>query len=104
LKRAVEIKQKKIGKQPQEATISYLLARKINRLLKEKEELESGERKAISLSLAREVGQSGSREELLRLFKWIDISPHSTIAHFYHNWTSLQADKEKSSSMTVEEL
>jgi hypothetical protein len=77
------------------------LARKILSLLKEKGELCISQRKSMSMSLSKEVN---SGEEFVRLSKWIEISACYTVANFYDKWTCLQSEKEKSSSMTVEEL
>lgn len=63
-------------------SLAFLLTRKIYSVLKGKEELSVSQRKQISCSLGREVLGSGG-EGVSGLFKWLVISPASTIASFY---------------------
>lgn len=65
------------------------MTRKLYALLKQKESLSTEQRKEISLSLSKEVS-GGSVEEVVASMKWVEMSPETTIANFYQNWSSLQ--------------
>jgi hypothetical protein len=47
--------------------------------------------------------QQKESDYLFRLLKWIELSPSETISNFYHNWSTFQSEKEKTSWMTNEE-
>ena len=86
----------------------FMLYRRLQRFLKQKPELCETQRRAIVLSLARQVQAHHPRiesagDEVTKLLKWLDITPANTIATYYESWSSFQTEKEKASSMTNEE-
>ncbi len=65
-------------------SFSFLLTRKIYSFLRNKADLSSCQKKIISSSLSKQLlGEGGGAEDVTGLFKWLTISPSSTIANFY---------------------
>lgn len=89
-------------------SVLHLLSRRLHLFLKSKPELCESQRRAITLSLAQQVQNHHPRlenaaEEVTKLLKWLEITPHNTIASYYECWSTFQSEKEKASSMTNEE-
>ena len=83
-------KTKRISKVSQlSPSLVFLLSRRLDRFLKDKEELPLLERRTIIVDLCKQIEArnplklESAIEEVKRLFKWLQISSSATIAAYY---------------------